>query len=77
MEQIRTASHIGLWIAVISLIIFLAWSAVNKKTTEDIYSGKAFHQEETNNFYGIVPLSWKGCAYTSTAAKGGPKVTEK
>lgn len=47
MEGIRTASHVGLWIMVISLGIFLAWSAVNKKS------------EVENNRYGsgAVPVS--------------------
>lgn len=59
-KPIRTASHIGLWILVIGLIIFLSWSAVNKKTESNDYAKGSTHIETTVNDY---PLSFGGCMY--------------
>jgi hypothetical protein len=61
-NPIRTASHIGLWIAVIGLVVFLAWSAVNKKSETNEYQKGSDHLEAgvTNNYYPLS-LGFGGC----------------
>ncbi len=55
MEGANTASHIGLWVIVVGLGIFLTWSAVNKKSDIDNYAKGANHVE---NHYTSWPLSF-------------------
>lgn len=43
--ELRKYSHIGLWLAVISLGVFLTWSAVNKKSEVETFSKGASKQE--------------------------------
>lgn len=56
-----TASHIGLWILVIAIGIFLTWSAVNKKSEDNNYRAGSVDNSKVINQY---PLSMGfGCEY--------------
>lgn len=48
------ASHIGLWICVIGVGIFLTWSAVNKKSEDNTYKSGSIDNSKVINQY---PLS--------------------
>lgn len=65
MEQespdLRKASHIGLWLVVGALVIFLTWSAVNKKSEDNTYRAGSVDNSRIINVYplGLAP----GCDY--------------
>lgn len=78
MEGIRTASHIGLWIAVIGVGIFLTWSAVNKKSEDNTYRAGSVDNSRVINVYplGMAP----GCDFIKadgTPLKPGEKAVKK
>lgn len=70
MEEIRTASHVGLWIGLIAIIGFLAWSATHNHTKNEKFADNA---KQTNIYhihknYGLgfvdlalMPLTFHGC----------------
>lgn len=56
-QPIRTASHIGLWALCIGIIIFLSWSAVNKKSEDNTYRAGSVDNSKVINVYplGMAP----------------------
>jgi hypothetical protein len=63
MEEIKTASHIGLWITVIGLVIFLAWSAVNKKSEDNTYQRGSVDASKVVNYYPLSLGGLFGCEF--------------
>lgn len=59
--ELRKVSHIGLWIGLIAIIIFLTWSAVNKKSEDNNYRAGSVDNSRVVNVYplGLAP----GCDY--------------
>lgn len=54
---VRAASHIGLWIGIIAIVIFLSWSAVNKKSEDNTYRSGSVDNSRVINVYplGMAP----------------------
>lgn len=57
----RLASHIFLWVGLIAVIIFLSWSAVNKKSEDNNYRAGSVDNSKVVNVYplGMAP----GCDF--------------
>lgn len=66
--QTRVLSHIGLWLVAIGLVVFLSWSAVNKKSEDNTYRSGSVDNSRVVNVYplGMAP----GCDYIK--ADGNP-----
>lgn len=62
VERVRTASHIVMWVIIIPVVVWILWSALNKRTETSEYTKGATH-EETSIEMAVheYPLSF-GCA---------------
>lgn len=74
----RLLSHIGLWIFAIGIVIFLTWSAVNKKSEDNTFRSGSVDNSKVINVYplGMAP----GCEYIKqdgSPLKPGEKGSKK
>ena len=62
VERVRTFSHVGIWIVIFSVGLWILWSALNKRTESNEYTKGATHDETSIDLaVHEYPLSF-GCA---------------
>ena len=68
-NPIRTASHIGLWIIIVGIGVYLVYSATHTNTENNKYgSGTIPITHETHN-YGLINLNPCGALFNFTPDK--------
>lgn len=77
MQQIRTASHIGLWVAMVVVAIWLIYSATHTNTENNKYgSGTTPITFEDHN-YGLINLKPCGALFSFDTQKRQEKAEGK
>lgn len=63
-EGVRTASHIGLWVAIIIIGIWLVYAATHTNTENNKYGSGTIPVSHTSNNYGLLNLNPCGILFT-------------